>query len=97
MFDGEKVPEANLLKSRFDEKLQQFGEVKRKVEREMQRLKAEISIKKDHRKSVMQDLAGKEVNDSTTFHWKDVRSSSKNSHCSNLKNYPRKIYSSIFK
>jgi len=61
VFDGKKVPDAADLKSKFDEKFERLSDSKKMVEREIQKLKAEVSSKKDHRKSVQQDLAGKEV------------------------------------
>ena len=61
VFGGEKLPEPISLKSRFDEKFDKFSDAKKKIEVEIQRLKAEANSKRDHRKSFQQDLTGKEV------------------------------------
>ncbi len=61
VFDGEKIPETSRLKSKFNERLEKFSSVKRDVEKEIQRLKAEANSKRDQRKTVQQDVVMKEV------------------------------------
>ncbi len=61
VFEGEKIPETSRLKSKFNERLDKFSSVKRDLEKEIQRLKAEANSKRDHRKTVQQDVVTKEV------------------------------------
>jgi hypothetical protein len=63
VFEGERVPAAADLKSRFNDRMDKFAAAKKKVERDIEKLKAETGSKKSHRKTVQQDLAAKEVGD----------------------------------
>ena len=61
VFGGPTLPEPSRLKSGFDDKFEKFSTAKKKIEAEIQRLRAEASSKRNHRKTVEQDLAAKEV------------------------------------
>ena len=61
LFEGDKIPDFDNLKSKFNEKLEKFSNAKKEIEIDIQRLKAEAKSKRDHRKTVQQDVTSKEV------------------------------------
>ena len=62
VFEGGKMPDTEDLKSKFNEKLEKFSNAKKEIEKDIERLKAEVKSKKDHRRNVLQDVTSKEVN-----------------------------------
>ena len=56
------MPDTEDLKSKFNEKLEKFSNAKKEIEKDIERLKAEVKSKKDHRRNILQDVTTKEVN-----------------------------------